>query len=214
VRLWTIQHEAVLERLERQGYFYADGRRVWWAFREAYLWLRDRYREHNPNHEGRAALIWAWHCPKPDLRSPGHLEKGAPGVRLEIEVPDEQVLLSDFDGWHFRLNYSYLSESDADDVEWYAKTDPFKRELRDLERFRNRIAKEQDLDQQEATLEAVRRFHDEKERSWLRMFDLPLMATVFKREGMVGPHHEQGVQAVFERLELDQVRKITRFRGR
>jgi len=51
--------------------------------------------------------IWAW-VKKPDLRHSCHLAKGKKGVRLSIDVPDELVLLSEFNAWHFVLNDTYL----------------------------------------------------------------------------------------------------------
>ena len=52
---------------------------------------------------------------KPDLRSSGHLLKGERGVRIEFRVSDRLILLSDFDLWHYVLNYWYLPESQKDD---------------------------------------------------------------------------------------------------
>jgi len=46
----------------------------------------------------------------PDLRSCGHLPRGIPGIRLELEVEEERVLLSDFSMWHAVLNQTYLAE--------------------------------------------------------------------------------------------------------
>ena len=40
--------------------------------------------------------------------------KGERGVRVELEVADDRVLLSDFDLWHYVLNYWYLPESEKD----------------------------------------------------------------------------------------------------
>ena len=61
--------------------------------------------------------IWAWYQwegsrRKPDLRASGYLPKGEPGVRLELRVADDRVLLSDFDLWHYVLNYWYLPKSE------------------------------------------------------------------------------------------------------
>lgn len=48
--------------------------------------------------------IWFWFSPKPDLRHRAHLPRGEQAVRLELELPRETVLLSDFDTWHCVLN--------------------------------------------------------------------------------------------------------------
>lgn len=72
--------------------------------------------------EGVIYPVWAWHTQcskrhKPDLRS----ERWANGydgekfVCLEIEVPDEQVLLSDFDLWSLILLDSIITETEEED---------------------------------------------------------------------------------------------------
>lgn len=55
--------------------------------------------------------VWAWYQwegmrKRPDMRVHGRNwgEKGTPIVLLTIEVPDNLVLLSDFDYWHCVLN--------------------------------------------------------------------------------------------------------------
>lgn len=65
----------------------------------------------------QAMPIWAWYQwegqrRKPDLRSSGHLPRDEQGVRLELEIAAERVLLSDFDLWHYVLNYWYLPENE------------------------------------------------------------------------------------------------------
>jgi hypothetical protein len=58
--------------------------------------------------------VWAWfqyeneRQRRPDLRSGGHLSAGTSGVLIELSVPDREVLLSDFDLWHYALNRWYL----------------------------------------------------------------------------------------------------------
>ena len=72
--------------------------------------------------EGVIYPVWAWHTQrskrhKPDLCS----ERWANGydeekfVCLEIEVPDEQVLLSDFDLWSLILLDSIITETEEED---------------------------------------------------------------------------------------------------
>ena len=43
--------------------------------------------------------------------------KGTPVVLLTIDIPDNMVLLSDFDMWHVVLNDGYLPLYDKDDSE-------------------------------------------------------------------------------------------------
>jgi hypothetical protein len=204
MRLWTIQHEDVLRIVREKGVFRADGRRCDRDFREAYAWLRQEVRKRVPGATGRP-LIWAWKQPKPDLRQSGHLHEGTPGVRIELEIPDERVLLSDFDGWHFRLSSSYLPISAADMERWHEQD---RKKLQALQKENPRIT----------TAELNRRIDEDVvdviEGSWDRVFDLPLMQTAFCDDGMVSKDYEQHIQAVFEYFTTDEIRKVTRFIAR
>lgn len=59
-----------------------------------------------PNYQGEYP-IWLWWTEKPDLRCSGHFERGIQAVCLEVEIPNECILLSDFDAWHCVLNDSF-----------------------------------------------------------------------------------------------------------
>jgi hypothetical protein len=43
------------------------------------------------------------------------LAKGQKGVRIELELENGKVLLSDYNGWHAVLNNSFLSYDEAED---------------------------------------------------------------------------------------------------
>lgn len=204
MRLWTLQHENVLHIVREKGVFRADGRRCDRNFLESYAWLRQEVRKRVSGATGRP-LIWAWRQPKPDLRHSGHLIKGTPGVRIELEIPDERVLLSDFDGWHFRLSSSYLPDSAADMESWHEQD---RLRLRALQKENPNI-----------TVAELNRRIDEPvmdviEASWERMFDLDLMREAFCNDEMVSADYEQHIQAVFEYFTEDEIRKVTRFTAR
>ncbi|WP_372472915.1 hypothetical protein AB4865_08890 [Capnocytophaga sp. ARDL2] len=56
------------------------------------------------------------------MRKRGHLEKGIHGVRIEIRKHESEVLLSDFDFWHYPISYqSYISDGEKD-CELYEKS--------------------------------------------------------------------------------------------
>lgn len=94
--------------------------------------------------DSRRCPTFAWYRydskhPRPDLRSTGHLPTGTHGVRIEIKVADEQVLLSDFNMWHSVLNQSYLSgnEKEGQQIEAQLKADTLIRQM--IEDSWNRI---------------------------------------------------------------------------
>lgn len=83
---------------------------------------------------------------KPDLRSE-RWTNGSAGdkfVCIEIEVPDEQVLLSDFDSWELVLLDALISETEAEDHE--------------LDRFYQKLSSEKQREM--------------KYRNWERVFDI------------------------------------------
>jgi len=130
--------------------------------------------------------VWAWHKPKPDLRRSGHLEKGAPGVRLELLVPADRALLSDFDAWHCVLNRWYLALTGEEYARWESR-------LPEGHRPGDELPPE---------------LEREMRASWKRIFDLELLA---KSEWVTGG---QRVQAALERIELADVVGVREFVAR
>lgn len=117
LKLWTIQVAEVLPVLENEGLLTCAWPRVDPDYTRAYRWMSVQMAERGLD-PGPNAPVWAWHAwggarrPRPDLRASGHLPPGTAGVRIEFVAPAEQVVLSDFDGWHAVLNDWYLSESE------------------------------------------------------------------------------------------------------
>ena len=66
--------------------------------------------------------LWAWFQSRgsdkrrPDLRFTGHLPRGETGVLIEFHAEMAEVLLSDFELWHYVLNYWYLPHSHVDAI--------------------------------------------------------------------------------------------------
>ena len=108
--LWTIQHRAAYERMLKIGTLRADERYILWGkeFLEAYRWLSDQMRTRiGLPPAGVRFPVWAWYQwegvrARPDMRSfLWHwAPKGTPVVLMTVDVPDAQVLLSDFDYWN------------------------------------------------------------------------------------------------------------------
>ncbi len=120
--LWTIQPRVVWNLIQQTGVYRCDPilcSMPEQQFTEKYRWLIDQMsRRIGPPPEGVAYPVWAWHTQnrkhkKPDLRSerwcngPG----GEHYVCIELEVPDDQVVLSDFDSWCTILNNGLLDDS-------------------------------------------------------------------------------------------------------
>lgn len=113
MRLWTIQTKEAHQRLLETGRLYGDWRRAERDFKSAYKWLCAQMEQRGIRLKGRPP-IWAW-THKPDMRIAAHSWRGKNGVvRLEIEVPDDQVLVSNFEAWHCVLNDHYLVTHDSE----------------------------------------------------------------------------------------------------
>ena len=104
--LWSIQHKRAYEKMEQTGVLRADKNFIatdW--FENSYLWMAEQMKKRiGEPPEGVIFPVWAWYQwegmrKRPDMRVHGRNwgEKGTPVVLLTIEVPDNLVLLSDFD---------------------------------------------------------------------------------------------------------------------
>lgn len=124
LRLWTIQPVEVYEKILQTGYYKCDGRYTWKYFREAYRWLcKEMVQKVGKPPKGIKYPVWAWYKydnkqKKPDLRHAGFATKGERCVCIEIEIPDSEVLLSDYDAWHFVLNNWYFNVDCEDELTW------------------------------------------------------------------------------------------------
>lgn len=198
MRLWTIQTLAAWEQLRRRGSLRGTLRCSEPSFRDAYAWMAAQMRVRLGPPPARCRMpVWAWYqwsgCArrKPDLRAAGHLPKGTPGVRLEIEAAEHQVLLSDFELWHHVLNYWYLPESYSDQEAFDAAL-----AAAGLSCFAAR------------PLPDVH-FHDVMQASWLRIFDLDWSA-----RGIAYPKPKKRIQATLWEIRLDQVLDAKHFAAR
>jgi len=121
----------------------------------------------------------------------GHLERGAKGVRIELDVDERRALISDFDLWHFVLNYWFLPASEADG-------DGFESELtaKGLSFFKTKPLSDS-------------RYHRVIEASWERIFDLD-----FASANIARPRKQKSLQACLWEINLADVSEIKTFRAR
>lgn len=111
--LWTIQPVEIYKLIQQQGYYVCQPDKSEclkeFGFKDAYNWLVQKMKEKigEPPNDVEYP-VWAWHTwnwknKKPDLRVPRG-KRGEELVCMEIEIPDKDVVLSDFDSWHYVLN--------------------------------------------------------------------------------------------------------------
>lgn len=179
---------------------YGNANHVEPEFIAAYRWLL-AYLPDKPTHvaESQNTMpIWAWYqChsvdkKKPDLRHSGYLTKGTEAILLEIEKPEEQVLLSDYQLWHHVLNGWYLPSSMAD-------AECFEKELANqaIDIYKEELANLPKPIKQKITA------------SWQRIFNLD-----WYEQDITDPINQKSIQATFWSLHRDEVVSVKEFVAR
>ncbi len=166
--LWTIQPETVWQILIRDGIYRCDPKNSECLagdmdFISSYDWMVEQMeRRVGKRPEGVVYPVWAWHTygwkhKKPDLRT--HCFRGMQGIHacIEIDIPDETVLLSDEENWHYVLNAWFFSAAKS----------------------------EKDYDRAEVAYNAIPENEKRKmkEASWERIFDVNPIETEWYRQG-------------------------------
>jgi len=187
----------VWKRLQSVGTLRADLRHVESNFLASHEWMARQMHQRLRVRPPRDSLpVWAWYQwqsegrKKPDLRSSGHLPKGERGVRIKFERDDRLVLLSDFELWHYVLNYWYLPQSEVDG-----------------ESFESELS-EQGLSFY-ATKPLPLPYHQRIEKSWERIFDMEWAV-----EGLAAPKAEKVIQATLWELRIKDVKSCEEFISR
>ena len=121
MRLVTIQDKAAYENLCADGVLRCKTELAEWLnednFRFAYDWLVEQMKRRvSKPPQGTTYPIWAWYRldgkpAKVDFRNREFNNYRGEHYALTIDIPDEQILLSDEENWHFVLNNWYLSEA-------------------------------------------------------------------------------------------------------
>ena len=189
MRLWTIQGIEIYEQLQRDRVAYCT--KPAWSddekFMKAYLWMADEMRQRigEPPLKDIKYPMWAWYQynsakSKKPPRSWLDIQEGV-SAYMEIEIPDNKVLLSGFCNWHNVLNQWPLTNWKRIDK----KTDLLEKEA----------GKSLDFDDYPVEIQK------EIEDSWEAIFDLD------RRDKEVGRTHKRNrsIQATFWMLKPDNV---------
>ena len=104
MKLWTIQPVSFYQTLQEKGIVYCDREGYWCKHnRLMYDWLVEQMRQRigNPPLPEIHYPLWAWyqyHSRKKPCPPKTPLKKGEEySVYFEIEIPDNEVVLTDFD---------------------------------------------------------------------------------------------------------------------
>ena len=189
MRLWTIQGIEIYEQLQRDGVAY--GTKPAWSddekFMKAYQWMADEMKKRigEPSMKEIRYPMWAWYQynsakSKKPLRSWLDIQEGV-SAYMEIEIPDNEVLLSGFANWHNVLSQWPLTNCKQIDK----KTDLLEKEA----------GRSLDFDDYPVEIQK------EIEKSWEAIFDLD------RRDKEVGRTHKRNrsIQATFWMLKTENV---------
>jgi len=196
MRVWTIQHYKAYEKLIQTGILRADHNKQYEDphFRYAYDWMIEKMKCKGlvPS-IGMCDPIWAWFKwegkgKRRDMREKGYANRGETIVQLTVEVDEKDVLLSDFDLFHYVLNYWYLPIDEKDGDEFEKKYVNLGFTWHDLANFKI----------QTQSMQAIR---SEIEKSWDRIFDLELTDDNL----IYGSNNKKSVQATLWELKLEQI---------
>ena len=189
MRLWTIQGIEIYEQLQRDGVAYCT--KPAWSddekFMKAYSWMVDEMRQRigEPPIKEIKFPMWAWYQynsakSKKPPRSWLDIQEGV-SAYMEIEIPDNEVLLSDFMNWHNVLNQYTLTN--------------WKRIDKKTELLEKEVGKSLSFDDYPVEIQK------EIEKSWEAIFDLD------RRDKEVGRTHKRNrsIQATFWMLKPENV---------
>jgi hypothetical protein len=201
--IWSILTQQAWHDLQRQGRLRVARRHVMQEFLGPYAWMAKQMerRLRTPKPSKNNMPIWTWYQwegatrRKPDLRTGGYLPKGEQGVRVECQVIDDRVLLSDFDLWHYVLNYWYLPDSEKDG-----------------KAFEKKLARA-GLSFYGCSHQCPlpNRYHREIERSWERIFDV---SWADRGYAIAHPPEKKSIQATLWELVLNEVVEAREFSAR
>ena len=195
MRLWTIQGIEIYEQMQREGIAYCTkpimGDEP--VFVHAYHWMANQMRKRigEPPIQNIEYPLWAWYqynsakSNKPP-KSVNDVPEGV-STYMEIEIPDKDVLLSEFSNWHAVLNECPLSNWKKIDK----KTDKLDKEAgRRLTFHEYPIAIQKEI-----------------EDSWEAIFDLE------RRDKDVGRKHKsnRSIQATFWALKPENIVSVEFF---
>ncbi|QQZ08494.1 DUF3841 domain-containing protein [Heyndrickxia vini] len=142
MKVYTVQHLVAYRKMREQGFLVGDEKYVWEEFKEPYHWMMKQMEKRIEGYNAIDYPIWLWRT-RVDRNSSGLFPRGTKGVILTLEIPDDQILWSDFNLWHCVLNNgsvtgseeeeNILEESGKDiqytwerifDFDWFRNADP------------------------------------------------------------------------------------------
>lgn len=125
ITLWTVQDIPAYEKMRETGVLEVhDDKFIDPDFLRSYAWLKSKMIERGilPSSPSQAFPVWAWYQYSGhrnlDLRRYCSVDSHQRQVRIEFDVPRNEVLLSDYLLWHSVLNNYYIGDSEREDASY------------------------------------------------------------------------------------------------
>jgi hypothetical protein len=181
-----------------EGIIYGDARFAEKEFLTGYSWMITQMQQRIGKRPFPDCYpVWAWYHwngtkqRRPDLRYSRHLPKGAKAVCIQIEKEDKDVLLSDFDLWHFPLSFDgYIGSSEQDSL-------AFDKKLKAKGLYNS------------AFNDLPRDIQETIQKSWDKIFDMRFEDPYYTHK-----KEEKSIQAAFWSLSIEEVIKTDEFTAR
>ncbi len=120
MKLWTLQPLSILKEIEETGTYRCKKELSYNLSKQdsldqQYHWLMNHMEKRiGKRPEGVEYPIWSWHTWEgerrcPDTNSAAFLKRTEDKVLLTLEIPDSQVVLTDFNGWQTVLSGGFLT---------------------------------------------------------------------------------------------------------
>ncbi len=120
MKIWSMQPASILDDIDKYGFFRCDETKSFNLSKEnslkpQYNWLINQMEQKiGKRPEGVNFPIWAWHTwefkrQMPDPDSAAFLKRDGDKVFLTIDIPDDKVVLTDFDAWQNVMTDGFVS---------------------------------------------------------------------------------------------------------
>lgn len=185
MRVYTVQHKNVVNKLMKKGFYKTDRRFICEkSFSYAYLWMARMAKKYKGWWEPRP--VWAW-LKKPDLRSYRFYSNPKEPISrvdylITLEIPEDEVLVSEFGLWHCVLNDFPVEANKEQEVFWKGLED----------KKNNKKISVQD-------------FNKRKENSWEQILFLKSSSFDHFEESFIGKIH---LQATLPYIKKEWVVKV------
>ena len=127
MRFWTRQHEAVWDELQKTGqyivkkeYIEAKNDTISEFYLKLYEWYTKAARKYIDIPEVLKYPIWLSVSEDMILQPTEH------AIIFEVEIPEGEYLICNFDKWGYRVNYFYVPLDEADEKAHMVKSQPVK----------------------------------------------------------------------------------------